>query len=58
MCGYEKASLEVIKDKDNSNNIDEVIKYVISTNIYLNEKRDKECYNRIVEKLESFKSKI
>ena len=57
MCGYEKASLEVIKDKVNSNNLDEVIEYVISTNIYLNEKRDKDCYNRIVEKLESFKYK-
>lgn len=55
MCGYEKASLEVIKDKVNKDNIDEVIDYVTRTNIYLNQYRDKKCYDRILLKLKKIK---
>lgn len=55
MCGYEKASLEVIKDKVNNDNIDEIIDSVIGTDIYLNEKRDIDCYDRILSKLKTMK---
>lgn len=55
MAGYEKASLEVIKDKVNNDNINEVIDYVVATNIYLNDKRNRECYDKILSKLITMK---
>ena len=48
MCGYEKASLKVIEDKVTKDNINIVLETYISTKIYLNEKSDKEIYNKIL----------
>lgn len=48
MCGYEKASKVIIDERINEKNIKEAIDYYISTNIYLNEKRDRKAYNKIL----------
>ena len=48
MCGYENASLEVIKDKVTNQNIDIVLEAYLNTKIYLNESRNKKVYNKIL----------